>query len=305
MEDKISSIAQVDKSMLMQSTDGIAENESENQSVSMIVPKTPENMGDYIDLVSAENGSNLEVKSGSVIITQKLAKLLDLKTGDTITIKLSGHEEKEFKIGGVSKNYALHYIYITPDDFESVYGEKPVYNLSFIDLKKDTDENSFKEQLISNDEFYGISFKNDSSRGFLNSVDSLDAIVILLIVCAGGLAFVVLYNLANINITERVREIATIKVLGFYDGETSAYIYRENLISTLVGIIVGLVAGKILHYFVVITSEVDLVLFNRQLVWWAYVLGALLTLAFAFIVNLVLHFKLKKIDMVESLKSVE
>jgi putative ABC transport system permease protein len=129
--------------------------------------------------------------------------------------------------------------------------------------------------------------------------------VILLIVCAGGLAFVVLYNLANINITERVREIATIKVLGFYDGETSAYIYRENLISTLVGIIVGLAAGKILHYFVVITSEVDLVLFNRQLVWWAYVLGALLTLAFAFIVNLVLHFKLKKIDMVESLKSVE
>ena len=305
LEDKISSIAQVDKSMLMQSTDGFAENESENQSVSMIVPKAPENMGDYIDLVSAENGSNLEVKSGSVIITQKLAKLLDLKTGDTITIKLSGHEEKEFKIGGVSKNYALHYIYITPDDFESVYGEKPVYNLSFIDLKKDTDENSFKEQLISNDEFYGISFKNDSSRGFLNSVDSLDAIVILLIVCAGGLAFVVLYNLANINITERVREIATIKVLGFYDGETSAYIYRENLISTLVGIIVGLAAGKILHYFVVITSEVDLVLFNRQLVWWAYVLGALLTLAFAFIVNLVLHFKLKKIDMVESLKSVE
>lgn len=136
-------------------------------------------------------------------------------------------------------------------------------------------------------------------------MDSLDAIVILLIVCAGGLAFVVLYNLANINITERVREIATIKVLGFYDGETSAYIYRENLISTLVGIIVGLAAGKILHYFVVITSEVDLVLFNRQLVWWAYVLGALLTLAFAFIVNLVLHFKLKKIDMVESLKSVE
>lgn len=136
-------------------------------------------------------------------------------------------------------------------------------------------------------------------------MDSLDAIVILLIVCAGGLAFVVLYNLANINITERVREIATIKVLGFYDGETSAYIYRENLISTIVGIIVGLAAGKILHYFVVITSEVDLVLFNRQLVWWAYVLGALLTLAFAFIVNLVLHFKLKKIDMVESLKSVE
>ncbi|WP_298485849.1 FtsX-like permease family protein [uncultured Ruminococcus sp.] len=305
LESKISSIEQVDKFMLTQSIEGIAESGGENQTVSMVVPKTPDSMGDYIDLVSAEDGSKLEVKNGSVIITQKLAKLLDLKTGDTVTVKLNGHEEKSFEIGGVSKNYALHYIYITPEDFESVYGEKPVYNLSFVDLKKNTDENSFKEQLISNDEFYGISFKTDSSRGFLNSVDSLDAIVILLIVCAGGLAFVVLYNLANINITERVREIATIKVLGFYDGETSAYIYRENLISTLVGILVGLGAGKILHYFVVITSEVDLVLFNRQLVWWAYVLGALLTLAFAFIVNLVLHFKLKKIDMVESLKSVE
>lgn len=305
LESKISSIEQVDKFMLTQSVEGIAESGGENQTVSMIVPKTPDSMGDYINLVSAENGSKLKVKKGSVIITQKLAKLLDLKTGDTVTVKLNGHEEKNFEIGGVSKNYALHYIYITPEDFESVYGEKPVYNLSFVDLKKDTDENSFKEQLIANDEFYGISFKTDSSRGFLNSVDSLDAIVILLIVCAGGLAFVVLYNLANINITERVREIATIKVLGFYDGETSAYIYRENLISTLVGILVGLGAGKILHYFVVITSEVDLVLFNRRLVWWAYVLGALLTLAFAFIVNLVLHFKLKKIDMVESLKSVE
>ncbi len=305
LESKISSIEQVDKFMLTQSIEGIAESGGENQTVSMVVPKTPDSMGDYIDLVSAEDGSKLEVKNGSVIITQKLAKLLDLKTGDIVTVKLNGHEEKSFEIGGVSKNYALHYIYITPEDFESVYCEKPVYNLSFVDLKKNTDENSFKEQLISNDEFYGISFKTDSSRGFLNSVDSLDAIVILLIVCAGGLAFVVLYNLANINITERVREIATIKVLGFYDGETSAYIYRENLISTLVGILVGLGAGKILHYFVVITSEVDLVLFNRQLVWWAYVLGALLTLAFAFIVNLVLHFKLKKIDMVESLKSVE
>ena len=305
LESKISSIEQVDKFMLTQSIEGIAESGGENQTVSMVVPKTPDSMVDYIDLVSAEDGSKLEVKNGSVIITQKLAKLLDLKTGDTVTVKLNGHEVKSFEIGGVSKNYALHYIYITPEDFESVYGEKPVYNLSFVDLKKNTDENSFKEQLISNDEFYGISFKTDSSRGFLNSVDSLDAIVILLIVCAGGLAFVVLYNLANINITERVREIATIKVLGFYDGETSAYIYRENLISTLVGILFGLGAGKILHYFVVITSEVDLVLFNRQLVWWAYVLGALLTLAFAFIVNLVLHFKLKKIDMVESLKSVE
>lgn len=127
----------------------------------------------------------------------------------------------------------------------------------------------------------------------------------LLIFCAGLLAVIVLYNLANINITERTREIATIKVLGFYDSETSAYIYRENIISAVIGIAIGLAVGKILHYFVVITTEIDIVMFNRSLVWWAYLFGALLTMVFAAVVNVVLHFKLKKIDMVESLKSIE
>ena len=139
----------------------------------------------------------------------------------------------------------------------------------------------------------------------MNSVDSLDKIVLLLITCAGLLAVIVLYNLANINITERVREIATVKVLGFYDGETSAYIYRENIISTVIGILIGIALGKLLHYFVVITSEVDIVLFNRELVWWAYLAGILITLVFAALVNFALHFKLRRINMVESLKSIE
>jgi putative ABC transport system permease protein len=133
----------------------------------------------------------------------------------------------------------------------------------------------------------------------------MNAIVLLLIVCAAFLAITVLYNLANINITERRRELATIKVLGFYDIETSAYIYRENIISTVIGILVGLALGKLLHYFVVITVEVEAVMFIRELVWWAYLAGAALTIVFAVLVNFVLHFKLKKIDMAESLKSVE
>ena len=146
---------------------------------------------------------------------------------------------------------------------------------------------------------------SEAGNDFLNSLDSLNAVVILLIVCAGLLAIVVLYNLANININERVREIATIKVLGFYDIETSKYIYRENIITAVLGMIVGAFVGIVLHRFVVITSEVDIVLFNRQLVWWAYLLGAVFTVVFTFIVNFALHFKLKKIDMVESMKSVE
>lgn len=305
LEKKISSIEQVDKFMLTQSTEGTVENNGETQPVSAIVPKQPNYLDSYIELRAVSDYSKLKIEDDSVIITQKLASLLDLEKGDVIHLALDGHEEKSFIISGVSRNYAMHYVYMSPETYRSAYGEEPVYNLSFVNLKKGIDETAFKEQLISNDEFYGMTYKSDSSRGFLNSVDSLNAIVVLLIVCAGGLAIVVLYNLANINITERVREIATIKVLGFYDGETSAYIYRENIISTLVGIVIGLAAGKILHHFVVITAEVDIVLFNRELVWWAYALGALLTMVFAFIVNLVLHFKLKKIDMVESLKSVE
>jgi putative ABC transport system permease protein len=220
-------------------------------------------------------------------------------------VNLKDGKAVKLKISGISVNYAMHYIYMSPETYSEAFGEEPVYNVAFINLKEDTDSDSFKQQLISNGEFYGLTYKTDSSKGFLNSVDSLNAIVVLLIACAGLLAIVVLYNLANINITERVREIATVKVLGFYDGETSDYICRENYISAVIGILLGFLAGKVLHYFVVITSEVDVVIFNRELVWWAYALGAVMTFAFTAIVNMILHFKLKKIDMVESLKSVE
>ena len=163
----------------------------------------------------------------------------------------------------------------------------------------------FSQQLISKDEFLGIVFLDEKAETFFSSIESLNAIVWLLIICAALLAFIVLYDLANINITERVREIATLKVLGFYDGETSAYIYRENIYTTVIGIILGWGMGLVLHRFVVLTAEVDLVMFAREMVWYAYILSALLTALFAVMVNIVLHFKLKKIDMVESLKSIE
>ena len=159
--------------------------------------------------------------------------------------------------------------------------------------------------MISSKDYLGITFVEQTGANFTESMGSLDIIIWVLIVCAGALAVVVLYNLANINITERVREIATIKVLGFYDGEVASYIYRENIISCVLGILLGNILGVFLHKFVVSTSEVDLVMFNRELVWWAYALGAVLTILFAALVNFVLYFKLSKIKMVESLKSVE
>lgn len=305
LDSALSSIGEIDRYMLAQTSDGTAEANGVSQSVTMFVMKEPESLGNFIALSDIRSGKKLSVQDGSVVITQKLAKMLDLQAGDVIPVTLSEEKTVDLKISAVSKNYALHYIFITPDTYREIYGKDPVYNVSFVNLKEGIDENSFKEQLISNDEFYGLTYKTDSSRGFLNSVDSLDAIVVLLIACAGLLAIVVLYNLANINITERVREIATVKVLGFYDGETSDYICRENYISAVIGILAGFGAGKILHYFVVITAEVDIVMFNRQLVWWAYALGAVMTFVFTALVNLILHFKLKKVDMVMSLKSVE
>lgn len=305
LNEKLSETEGVDKYMFTQTVDGVAENNDVTQTVSMAVINNSSEMENYIHLRDVKNGGKLSLENGSVIITQKLSKMLDLSVGDTINVSITDEKNVDLKIGGISKNYAMHYIYITPETFEDIYGKSPEYNLAFVNLNPSVDENAFKESLIENYEFYGLSYKSDSSKGFLNSVDSLNSIVVLLIVCAGGLAIIVLYNLANINITERVREIATIKVLGFYDKETSDYICRENYISSVIGIVIGFFVGKILHYFVVITAEVDIVMFNRELVWWAYVFAAVMTLLFTALVNLILHFKLKKIDMVESLKSVE
>ena len=298
-------ISRVDKYMFARSENVTAENSGKSQSASVIVVDKPENTEDFIHLRDCKTGEKQEIKENQAIVTEKLCKLTGLKTGDYVTLKSEKGKIAKLKIGGISKNYTMHYIYISPGTYKNCFGTESVCNMAFVNLQKGVDDTAFKEDLIKKDEFYGMEYKEDSSKGFMNSLDSLDKVVILLVVCAGGLAMVVLYNLANINITERIREIATIKVLGFFENETSAYICRENYISTAIGILVGLFLGKILHYFVVITAEVDIVMFNHQLVWWAFVLGALLTAVFTIIVNAFLRLVIRKIDMVESLKSVE
>ena len=272
------------------------------QNVNLIVPEITEGFDRFVRLETLE-GSTVSL-GGGALINEKLAMLMKLKAGDSISIRLPDREPVSLKIDGVVKNYAMHYVYISPELYKETFGSEPVYRSAFLTLDS-ANEDGFKQKLIADKQFLGIGFKGASAKSFLTSIDSLDSIVLLLIFCAGLLAVIVLYNLANINITERVREIATIKVLGFFDGETSAYIYRENIISTLLGIAIGLGLGKLLHYFVVITAEVDIVLFNRELIWWAYIFGGLFTVFFAFAVNLALHFKLRRIDMVESLKSAE
>lgn len=305
IEGVLSEYDEVEKYLLMSSTEITIEKDGKEQSGALIVPKVPEQLDSFIKLRDYESGEKLSVSKGEVVITEKITNLLDIKIGDSVTVKVQGRDDVKLTVSAISENYAMHYIYISQEDYESIYGEQVKYNQAYIILNENADKNAFSASLIKRDEFLGIAFLDDKAESFFSSIESLNSIVVLLIVCAALLAFIVLYNLANINITERVREIATLKVLGFYDGETSAYIYRENILTTILGIIFGWGAGIILHKFVVHTAEVDLVMFSREMVWYAYILSALLTAVFAVIVNLLLHIKLRKIDMVESLKSIE
>ena len=305
LSDRLSSFDAVSDFTLAQTVEGECFNANENVNANLVVVKNSSDVHKYLSLNDTASDGKLDIEKGKCVITQKMSMLLKIKTGGEIEFLLDGEKSVKLTVSGIAENYAMHYIYVDPETYTELYGKDPVYNTAYFNLEDGTDESAFKQSVNACDEFYGISLMSAAGEDFLKSLDSLDAVVILLIVCAGLLAIVVLYNLANINITERVREIATIKVLGFYDLETSAYIYRENIITAVLGIFTGSFVGVILHRFVVITAEVDIVLFNRSLVWWAFLLGAAFTVVFTVIVNFALHFKLKKIDMVESMKSVE
>lgn len=273
--------------------------------VNICVPCETEKLEDFVHLRSIKDGGKLVPEDGSVVITQKLADNLNLEKGSVFTITEIDGKKAEFTVADVCKNYAFHYVFITPHDYEKSFGAKPVYNVSFISLAEGTDKDDFRENLLKSSAFYGLNYKDDQSRGFLDSMDSLNTVVGVLIFSAGLLAAVVLYDLASINITERMREIATVKVLGFFDRETDDYILRENLISAAVGILAGLPVGRVLHYFVTVTAEVDILMFDHRLSLSAMLYGALITAAFTLAVNGALHFSLKKVDMIGSLKSVE
>ncbi len=304
-EDAAQKYDEIENGIFVTTFEADCKNNGVTQTVNIVVPETVDNVGEYVALIDKDSTEIIEPRDDGVIITEKLAAMLGLQKGGDITLTSKDRPDVTAKINDIVKNYAMHYVYMTPQLYTRLYGEDTSPNMAYINVSDSADRNALKEKLVADPDYLGVSFKDDVSANFIDSLDSLDAIVLLLIVCAGFLAVIVLYNLANINITERVREIATIKVLGFYDSETSAYIYRENIVSALIGILAGLVLGRILHYFVVITAEVDIVMFDRGLGWLSYLFGALLTAVFALVVNIALHFKLKRIDMVESLKSVE
>lgn len=270
----------------------------------VFVPASVEELSDYIVMKERKSGVPVILDDSGCVINEKLARILNVKLGDLLYIEGS---ERALKITGIVENYTYNYCYVTMNVYEEMFGEAEP-NIVLINTggtpEKDIRE-EFSRDIIACNGIVSLTFMYDGADTFRDLIKSLDLIVFVIIVFAAALSFVILLNLANITVNERERELATIKVLGFYDGEVSAYVYRENVISTLIGIACGLVLGVFLEGFVIRTAEVDAVMFSPDIPVYAFVLAALLMILFAVIVNIILHFKLKKIDMAVSMKAIE
>ncbi len=297
-ENIIESMALMSKTVDVKKPDGMI-------SVSLVVPKDYSHIENFVTLRTMDKKTPLELSNDGAIINEKLSKVLGVKSGDTMTIQNSNGSSTEIKVSGVTENYAMNYIYMTPEYYGKLYNDNPEYNMFYANIPEGVKTEDLSRKLLDNEDILGVAYSSDIMGRFIDTIGSLKSIVLVLIVSAGLLAFIVMYNLMNINVNERKRELATIKVLGFYDREVSAYIYRENNVAVLLGIIAGLIGGIFLEKFVVTVAEVDVVMFISDMAWWCYVVSALITALFAVIVTIVVHFTLKKIDMVESLKAIE
>lgn len=287
----------------------VPEEGGEEDNLYIVVPSDTEAMTEYFTFRQRTTGEAVPFEEGSVVISEKLAERHDLSVGDSITVENADGDEASFTITGVCENYIYHYLYMSEDVYRDAFGEEPETNLLYCRLAEGVDtpeaEDELATALLKCRDIAGAQFTHEITASFRQSLDSINYIVVVLIIAAGALAFVVLYNLTNINITERSKELATIKVLGFYDGEVGAYIYRETSVLTLIGTVCGLVFGIALHTFVIRTAEVDMVMFGRSIYPMSFVWSALLTIAFSLLVNLVMYRKLKNISMVESMKAPE
>ncbi len=277
-----------------------------NISIYLFVPESLDEFAKDVTLQNRITGEKYELTDDGAAISEKTADLLNLKVGDTITLEKAG-KKYTVKVAVVTENYMSHYLYMTPLVYEQTFNEKPDYeNIVFTVKEEDKDAmEKVGTEILTCPAALSISYTSSLSAQVDRMLSTLDVVILVLIVSAGMLAFVVLYNLNNINITERQRELATLKVLGFYDGEVSQYVLRENVILTALGIVFGAIFGILLHRYVITTVEVDAVMFGRNIKPMSFVYGGILTSVFSAVVNAVMHFKLKTINMVESLKSVE
>jgi len=278
-----------------------------NKEVYLVVPDIEPSMDDFIQLRDRVTHEKIPLMDHSVIITEKLASLLEIEVGDYIEIVNKNYQRIEVKVSGIVENYVHHYIYMTIKTYENLFKKELQYNLLLAKVIRNDDESlkHLNQELMHQDEVKNVYFTHQIEMHFVRMIKALNDVVYVSIISAAILAFLVLFTLTNINIDERKRELATIKVLGFYDKEVSSYIYRENGILTFIGVSLGLIFGFFLHRFTIVTTETDIVMFSRKIHEKSYLYAVLLTFLFAFIVNWMMYYRVYKIDMIESLKNVE
>ena len=304
----LASRSDVEESMDVHMKKHTAKGENGTCDVYLMMPEKLENFSGFIHTRNRITKETYTLGDEGIILAEKTAKMLGVKSGGSITVESSDGKDVEVPVAEICENYMQNFAYISPGLYEKLFGSVPEANNILFKGTDSADEAAIEktgQELLKNKAALSVTYIGTLAERLDSMLGSLDVVIVVLIISAGMLAFVVLYNLNNININERKRELATLKVLGFFDGEVSSYVFRENVLLTVFGCILGVVLGSALHRYVITTVEIESYMFGRIIKIPSYLLAIALTFGFSFLVNLLMHFKLKKIDMVESLKSVE
>jgi putative ABC transport system permease protein len=275
--------------------------------VNLYVPENRQQLWRYVSLLNAKTGKPFKLAKNGVVLTEKMATLLHAKVGDRVQVTTTDGHKGHAKVAAITANYMGHFMYLSAASYRQMLGEKPAYNTLLVQLRSQTSQqrNRLAHQLLNNGEALGASYTADQQKTVATMSQSLNPIILIFILLSGILSFVVLYNLTNINVSERIRELSTIKVLGFYDGEVTMYIVRENIVLTLMGIVVGYGVGNLLTAYIMRQAATAQVIFPLTLHLTGYVVATVLMIVFTVIVMLVTHRRLKRVDMIEALKSNE
>lgn len=274
-------------------------------SLQLIIPQEQTDFDHFIHLGTVDGEDIPYPEDGEIVITENIADKYHIHVGEEILIRDSKMNEVTLKVAAICRNFFMSYGFVNKETYQSQMKEEPIYKAAYANTNDKTKLHEAAAYMLNLNEVSGVSVIKDTRDRFTQMLKSLDYIVVLVIICAAVLAFIVLYNLTNINITERIREIATIKVLGFYPGETASYVFRENVALTAIGALVGIPTGYALHSYVMNEIDIDMVRFDIHIQAASYWYAILFTFAFAVIVDAVMYFKLKRINMAESLKSIE
>lgn len=306
IKNQLSSDKRLNQSTLARRTVMDAIKGSVKLQIHLYVPEEPSEFKNYITLRHRTDKIPVKLGDDGVILTEKASNILGVSKGDVLELN-SKEKTVQVKVTDIVENYVYHNVYMSPALYADKFGDTLSFNAVLCKLNDtcESNQNQFATDWLTKENTLAVTFTTNINKNFKDTFDSLNIMVLVMIISAGCLAFVVLYNLTNINITERLREIATIKVLGFYNSEVANYIYRENIVLTFIGVALGLVSGIFLHKFIVMKGEVDIVMFGRAILTRSFILAGALTILFSLLVNFVMYFKLKSVSMVESLKTVE